>query len=195
MNELYAIWFESIRGGANEQQQVVELNLKVNSATHNSIPRAALDRAVSGLYLRCETAVVVYACLRMQSVCEHCVQSRVCSACSPAHWMGPGVRVAKGWVVVEIERYIDRERERGRLHVQKRVLAHLANCHLGLARKRGGSNTLAFYSRALTNGCGKDGGFLSLRLVLSVNTLKENRPYPPLPPIKNLSFKICWNVR
>lgn len=82
------------------------------------------------------------------------------------------MRVARGWVVAEIER--------GRLHVQKRVLAHLANCHLGLARKRGGSNTLAFYSRALANGCGKDGGFLSLRLVLSVNTLKENHPFPSL---------------
>ena len=85
---------------------------------------------------------------------------------------------------------MERERERGgRLHVQKSVLAHLAYCHLGLARKRGGSNNpLAFYSRALTNGCGKDGGFLSLRLVLSVNTLKENHPIPP--PLKSIFSKL-----
>ena len=117
------------------------------------------------------------------------MQSRVCSACSRRiEWDLACVSREGGWRCRWREGWRERERG-GRLHVQKRVLAHLAYCHLGLARKRGGSNNpLAFYSRALTNGCGKDGGFLSLRLVLSVNTLKESHPIPP--PLKSIFSKL-----
>ena len=138
----------------------------------------------------------------MQSVCEHCVQSRVCSACSRRiEWDlacvsqkgrterdgegggGEGERVEKGWGGVE-----DR---RGRLHVQKRVLAHLASCHLGLAPKRGGSNTLAFYSHALANGCGKDGGFLSLRPTRFFCKYIKREP-PSHRPVE-VYFLKCWH--
>lgn len=70
------------------------------------------------LVRRCETAVVVYACLRMQSVCAHCVQIRVCSAAVfNGTWRACRERVARAGLF---------------LHVHERVLAHLANCHLEL---------------------------------------------------------------
>lgn len=97
----------------NKQQQVVELNLKVSCATRNSIPRAALDRVQ---FQVCTLGVKppllfthVYECKVFASiVCKAACAVRVARR---IEW---DVRVAKGWVVVEIERYIDRERERGR---------------------------------------------------------------------------------
>lgn len=92
-------------------------------------------------------------------------------------------------------RWLRREEDRRGclLHVQKRVLAHLASCHLGLPPTRGGFESFPsrFTAAPLQTDAEKTVAFFPFdRLVSSVNTLKGNRSFR-LPV--TVYFLKCWH--